>query len=67
MSDELTCEIQNDGQDVFVIVNGVRIAKRSNHAVAMHGHWIMLEPGWNVRDIRQGKAIEVRYEGASIH
>jgi hypothetical protein len=29
--------------------------------------WIMLEPGWIVRDVDQGNAIEVRFEGARIH
>jgi hypothetical protein len=67
MSDEPTCEIRSDGQDVFVIVDGVTIAKRGNRAPAKYGTWIMLEPGWIVRDIKQGKAIEVRFEGASIH
>jgi hypothetical protein len=29
--------------------------------------WIVLEPGWIVRDVQSGEAIEVRYEGARIH
>jgi len=29
--------------------------------------WIMLEPGWIVRDIHEGQAIEVGFEGARIH
>jgi hypothetical protein len=67
MNDEPTCEIQSDGQEVFVIVNGVTIAKRGNRGPAKYGTWIMLEPGWVVRDITQGEAIEIRFEGASIH
>jgi hypothetical protein len=67
MSDEPTCEIQNDGQDIFVVVNGVTIAKRGNRPPAKYGVWIMLEPGWTVRDIKQGRAIEIKFEGASIH
>jgi tripartite-type tricarboxylate transporter receptor subunit TctC len=27
----------------------------------------VLEPGWMVRDVQSGNAIEVRYEGAPIH
>jgi hypothetical protein len=27
----------------------------------------MLEPGWIVRDVDHGNAIEVRFEGARIH
>jgi hypothetical protein len=29
--------------------------------------WIMLEPGWTVRDVSGGHAIEVSYEPAPIH
>jgi hypothetical protein len=29
--------------------------------------WIMLEPGWFVRDVKGGKAIEVSYEHTRIH
>jgi hypothetical protein len=29
--------------------------------------WIMLEPGWLVRDVKGGKAIEVRYKRARMH
>jgi hypothetical protein len=35
-------------------------------SVSLHlsrgGTWIMLEPGWTVRDVKGGKAIEVSYE-----
>jgi archaellum component FlaG (FlaF/FlaG flagellin family) len=67
MSDKPTLELHNDGRDIFVIVDGVRIAKRAIPVTALAMTWIMLEPGWVIRDIRQGNAIEVRYEGARIH
>jgi hypothetical protein len=67
MIEEPTCELHNDGQDLFVIVDGVKIAKRASPVTALAMTWIMLEPGWVIRDIREGNAIKVRYEGASIH
>ena len=67
MSDEPTLELCNDGEDLFVMVDGVKIAKRATRLTALAMTWIMLEPGWIVLDIREGNAIEVRYEGASIH
>jgi hypothetical protein len=67
MSDDPTCELQNDGQDLFVVVDGVKIAKRATPPTALAITWIMQEPGWIIQDIREGNAIEVRYEGAPIH
>jgi hypothetical protein len=67
MSDEPTCELHQDGGDIFVIVDGVKIAKRTALAAAYTGIWIMLEPGWIVRDAERGTGVEVRFEGARIH
>jgi len=66
MSDEPTLELHNGGEDLFVVVDGVKIAKRATPPTALAMTWIMLEPGWIIRDVRGGNAIEVRYEGASI-
>jgi hypothetical protein len=67
MSDEPTLEFRKDGEDLFVLIDGVKIAKRASPPTALAMTWIMLEPGWVIHDIRQGNAIEVRYEGARIH
>jgi hypothetical protein len=67
MSDDPVCELHNDGEDVFVLVDGVKIAKRGRADTTQAMTWIMLEPGWIVRDVQRGNAIEVRYEGARIH
>ncbi len=67
MSDESTCELHHEGSDIFVIVDGVKIAKRTALAAAYAGIWIMLEPGWIVRDAERGTGVEVRFEGARIH
>jgi hypothetical protein len=62
-SDEApVCEIQKDeNNDVFVLVAGMKIAKRGLAGTAQADTWIMLEPGWMVRDIKGGTAIEVRW------
>jgi len=65
--DEPTCELHNDGENTFVLVDGVKIAKRGRPDTAHAMMWIMLEPGWIVRDIHEGQAIEVGFEGARIH
>jgi len=69
MGDEApACEIHKDeNNDVFVLVGGVKIAKRGLPGTA-HAHmWIMLEPGWMVRDVKGGTAIEVSYDHVRMH
>jgi hypothetical protein len=65
---EHLCAIhRDDNDDVFVLVGGVKIAKRGPRGTDA-ATWITLQPGWLVRDVKGGKAIEVRYEHAGwIH
>jgi hypothetical protein len=68
MSDEgkPVCETHKDeNDDVFVLVGGMKIAKRGLPDTPQANTWIMLEPGWFVRDVKGGKAIEVSYEARS--
>jgi hypothetical protein len=63
-----SCEIHKDeNNDLFVLVGGVKIAKRGLPGTAHAHSWIMLEPGWMVRDIKGGTAIEVSYEHVRMH
>jgi hypothetical protein len=62
------CQIHRDENgDVFVLIDGMKIAKRGQPDTPHADTWIMLEPGWIVRDVKGGKAIEVRYERARMH
>jgi hypothetical protein len=67
MNDDPVCELYNDGADVFLLVDGMKIARRGRPDTAQAMTWVILEPGWIVRDVQSGNAIEVRYEGARIH
>jgi hypothetical protein len=65
--EDAVCTIhRDDNDDVFVLVDGVKIAKRGGPDTALAMAWIMLEPGWIVRDVDSRK-VEVRFEGARIH
>ena len=68
MNDEASvCQIHKDeNDDVFLLVGGRKIAKRGLPGTAHANTWIILEPGWMVRDVKGGKAIEVYYEHTSI-
>jgi hypothetical protein len=66
--EEPVCEIhKDDNDDVFILIDGMKIAKRGLPDTAHAMTWIMLEPGWIVRDVDHGNAIEVWFEGAQIH
>jgi hypothetical protein len=70
MSDEgrPACEIHKDENgDIFVLVGGMKIAKRGLPDTAHANTWIMLEPGWIVRDVKGGRAIEVSRERFRMH
>jgi len=69
MSDETpVCQIHRDGKnDVFLLIDGVKIAKRGLPDTPHADTWIMLEPGWFVRDVKGGRAIEVSYEHSRMH
>ncbi|MET0709151.1 MAG: hypothetical protein ABWY64_17850 [Tardiphaga sp.] len=55
-------EIERDGHDMFVNVDGLRIAKRRGR------EWISLEPGWSVADCFEADRwmIEVSFEGGCV-
>lgn len=53
-----------EGQEAFVIVNDVKVAKRGSPGAIT---WVSLEPGWTVRDV-QGTygLLEIQYNGEKL-
>jgi len=54
----------------LTLLSSPRVAARPKRGRADRAHaktWIMLEPGWLVRDVKGGKAIEVRYKHGRVH
>ncbi len=60
-------EIEEDGLDMFVIVNGVTIARRGHPGTPEAGTWVSL-PGWTVTGSEDDNRIEIRivYDGKPI-
>jgi hypothetical protein len=61
-------ELQNgilfQGEDMFVVRNGKKIAKRGHPGTLQATKaWISLEPGWQVFDADDGHAIEIVLPG----
>ena len=59
-------EIESDGRDLFVVFNGVKIAKRGQPGSAQAGQWISLEPGYRVLDGPDLESIVIEYQGARL-
>ena len=57
----------NDGKDTFIVVDGVRIAKRRHPGTAQAGTWKSLEPGWAVGFNEDQSQLWVRYDGVQVH
>ena len=63
--------VQGDGEDIFVVVDGVRIAKRGHPGTPQARTWISLEPGSAVYDDihdapAEGASIVVEYKGERL-
>jgi hypothetical protein len=63
------CKIAGDGHDMFVIADGVKIAKRGHPGTPYAKTWVSLEPGWTVLDGSDGgqNYIEITYNGLRVH
>ena len=59
--------IECEGSDIFVIADGVKIAKLGHPGTPQANTWLSLEPGWTVRECDDGESIEVEYKRQRMH
>jgi len=62
------CEMVSDGHDIFVVIGGVKIAKRGRPGTLQVKTWISLEPDWRVLDFYEGNqyGITVEHNGVRV-
>jgi hypothetical protein len=60
-------KMHSDGEDIFLSVNGVNIAKRGASNTPQANSWVPLEPGWTVIDKDYPRKIEITFEGVRVH
>ena len=60
-------KVSKDGKDLFVVVNGVRIAKRGYPYTPHAGTWVSIEPGWEVLDGENLESILIKHNDISVH
>jgi hypothetical protein len=56
---------EDDADELVVVVDGTKIAKRGRPNTPEGGTWVSTEPGWAVRDNPDGELI-VEYDGAEV-
>ena len=52
--------------DMFVVVDGVRIARRGYPGTSEAGTWVSLAPGWEVVDDGRRNTIAIKHDGVSV-
>jgi hypothetical protein len=60
-------KLVRDGKDLFICVDGVKVAKRGTPGTPHAGTWISLEPGWAVHSSADHSEITVTHEGMRVH
>ena len=58
--------IEFDGTDLFIVHEGVRIAKRGLPGTPQAKTWVSLEPGWRVLDGKRSIIVEYNGQRAAI-
>ena len=60
-------EMVSTGDDVFVVFNGLRIAKRGHPKTPQAGTWVSLEPGWRVFGGGTKDDLVIEHKGVRVH
>jgi len=50
MAKAAKARIESHGRDLFVILDGIKIAKRGHRSTPQAGQWVSIEPGFAVYD-----------------
>lgn len=61
------CVLECNGDNIFIVFRGVRIAKRGHPDTAQAGTWLSLAPGWRVLDGPNMDSIAIECDGVLVH
>jgi len=61
------CEFRSEGNNFFVLMDGVKIAMRGQPGTPQAGTWTAIEPGWQVYDSADGSGLVVEHKGVRAH
>jgi hypothetical protein len=63
---EVSAERDAEGDHIYVVIDGVKIAKRGRPGTPQAKTWVSLEPGWRVLD-GPDQTLVVEHDGQRIH
>jgi hypothetical protein len=66
LSKQRRATILCDQNDIFIVYDGVKIAKRGYPGTPEGKTWISLKLGWSVRDRDGGNTFEVEHGGVPV-
>jgi len=61
------CEVMSDGRDLFILMDGIKIAKRGHPGTPQARTWVSLEPGWRVFDNADLTEFIIECDGVRVH
>ncbi|HWS97350.1 MAG TPA: hypothetical protein VN620_12865 [Candidatus Methylomirabilis sp.] len=67
MADHKDVSVIATKEDMFVVVDGVRIARRGYLGTPQDGTWVSLVPGWEVVENEDLRTIAVKHNGVIVH
>lgn len=61
-------ELLDTGKNLFLLFDGVKIAKRGKPGTRHAKKWVPLLPGWEINDVQEGgqDGIEVKRDGETL-
>jgi hypothetical protein len=64
---DVEIKMECDGTDMFIVVNGMKIARRGHEGTPQAKAWISLEPGWRVLGGLNHSTIALEYTRPRVH
>jgi hypothetical protein len=64
---ESKVRLMGDEGGMFVVVDGVRVARRAHPGSSQTGSWVSIEPGWEVFEDEDLAMLHIRYNGITVH
>jgi len=58
--------LESVGDDLFVSIIGIRIAKRGDPTLSQARFWVPLKPGWSVLDSPDGEELIISVDGIRV-
>jgi len=66
MSKQPKVLIEGSGKDIFVFVDGVKVAKRGQPGTPQAGTWVSLEPGYAVFGNADHSHVSITKDGVTV-